>query len=66
MENATPGSVPTAAIEDDPWATLAAPDVPPLPIPGDVVKPVVPWAPPPPAVATAEVLNAGEGAPVTV
>ena len=62
MENTTPRYVP-GAVEDDPWATLAAPDVPPLPIPGDVVKPVVPWAPPP-AVVIAEVPVVVEQAPV--
>lgn len=63
MENTTPGYVP-GTVEDDPWATLAAPDVPPLPIPGDVVKPVVPWAPPVPAVVIAEVPVVVEQSPI--
>jgi len=28
---------------DDPWAGLASPVVPPVPVPGDVVMPIMPW-----------------------
>ncbi len=28
---------------DDPWADLAAPEVPAVPVPGDAVKPTMPW-----------------------
>ena len=41
----TSARVPAASVvpDDDPWAGLAAPGTPPLPAPGDVVKPVMPW-----------------------
>jgi len=44
----TSARVPAAPVvpDDDPWAALAAPEAPPLPAPGDVVKPVMPWDPP--------------------
>ncbi len=37
--------------DDDPWAKSAAPTVPPLPVPGDVVLPTMPWTDPAPAVS---------------
>jgi hypothetical protein len=42
MESTTSLPAPPDA-GDDPWATLAAPESPPLPVPGDVVKPTMPW-----------------------
>ena len=36
---------------DDPWAGLAAPQVPPTPVAGDVVLPVMPWDVPDPTAA---------------
>jgi uncharacterized protein len=44
MDSPGRGSVaPVVVDDDDPWATLAAPDVPSLPVPGDAVRPTMPW-----------------------
>ncbi len=52
MESSTRVTAATVVPGDDPWAGLAAPEAPPAPAPGDVVKPVMPWDPPGPPVET--------------
>jgi hypothetical protein len=46
MEITAPATAPP--VVDDPWASLAAPEAPavPVPVPGGVVKPIMPWAEP--------------------
>ena len=44
MDIVAPGTDAPVLPEDDPWATLAAPDAPPMPVPGDVLKPTMPWS----------------------
>jgi len=61
----TSARVPAAPVvpEDDPWAGLADPGSPSVPVPGDVVLPVMPWdAPGPPDVPTASGPDAGPAA----
>jgi uncharacterized protein len=44
MDSTTRGpDAPVVAADDDPWAGLAAPDAPAVPLPADVVKPTMPW-----------------------
>ncbi|MGA2835785.1 MAG: hypothetical protein ABSF84_04235 [Acidimicrobiales bacterium] len=50
MESTTRATDAPVVAGDDPWAELAAPTVPPLPVPGDVVLPTMPWADPGPVV----------------
>ncbi len=52
--------------EDDPWAGLAVPEAPPAPVPGDVVKPTMPWdVPDPTATTVADVPSVEDGVVAT-
>ncbi|MGD0880811.1 MAG: hypothetical protein ABSB09_04500 [Acidimicrobiales bacterium] len=53
MESTTRATDAPVVAGDDPWAELAAPTEPPLPVPGDVVLPTMPWAEPAPSDAVA-------------
>jgi len=51
MDRTTRAPADSAVLGDDPWEGLAAPQVPPTPVPGDPVLPVMPWDVPHAAVA---------------
>jgi hypothetical protein len=43
MDVPTRAAAPSVVPDDDPWAALAAPEAPPVPTRGDLVKPTMPW-----------------------
>jgi len=43
MDSSTQAPAAPVVVDDDPWAGLAAPEAPPMPVPGDVLRSTMPW-----------------------